>query len=86
MSGRTAVAIVTAFVAVKAALTAVALTAWIALAGRSWPANPWHIALGDVGGWLAAGGTASAAVAALYIAIGDRRERHREGAAAGVSW
>jgi len=82
MRVRTAVTIVTAFVAVKAALTAVALTAWISIPGRNRPPNPWHIALGDLGGWLAAGGAASAAVAALYIATGDRRERHRERAAA----
>jgi hypothetical protein len=83
MRVRTAVAIVTAFVAVKAALTAVTLIGWISIPGRNWPLpTPWHIALGDLGGWLAAGGAASAAVAALYIATGDRRERHRERAAA----
>ena len=69
----TAVGIVTAFVTVKAALTAVVLWAW-----RAEPGHHWHIELGPLAEWLGAFTAAGAALIALAIATADRWERKRE--------
>lgn len=78
MRVRTAVGIGIAFVTVKAALTAVALSAWAAVPERRWAPDRWHIELGPFAEWLAAFVAAGAAGAALWIATRDRRDRTAE--------
>jgi hypothetical protein len=78
MRVRTAVTIVTAFVVVKGALTAIALTAWAIISERRWPVDHWHIELGPLTEWLAGIAAAGAAIVALWIATRDRWERRRE--------
>lgn len=77
MRVRTAVAVVSTFIAVKAALTWVVLNAW-----ASYPehggTHHWHLELGPLAEWLAAVAAAGAAITALYIAGRDRRERIAE--------
>ena len=77
MRVRTAVAVVSSFIVVKAAVTWVALNAW-----ASYPehgvANHWHVELGALAEWLAAAAAAGAAIVALYIAARDRRDRVAE--------
>lgn len=67
-----------AFVTVKAALTAVALSAWAAFPERRVSPDRWHIELGPFAEWLAAFVAAGAAGAALWIASRDRRDRTAE--------
>jgi hypothetical protein len=76
MHVRTAVAIVSGFIAAKAVATWVAINAWASYPER--PGHHWHIELGPVAEWLAAGAAAIAAIAALYIAGRDRKDRTAE--------
>jgi hypothetical protein len=78
MRVRTAVGIGIAFVTVKAALTAVALSAGVAAPERRWPPDSWHIELGPFAEWLAAFVAAGAAAVALWIATRDRLDRTAE--------
>ena len=78
MRVRTAIAIVTGFIAVKAILTWAAVNAWASYRERPTAGPPWHIELGNVADWGAAVATFAAAVAALFIATRDRKERERE--------
>jgi sugar phosphate isomerase/epimerase len=78
MRVRTAIGIGAVILVAKAALTAVALSGWAAIAGPRWPSYHWHIELGSLGEWLAALAAAGAAIAALGIATRDRSARERE--------
>jgi len=71
------VAVVLGFVFVKAALTWVVVNAWASHPEHS-GAHHWHIELGPVADWLAAGAAAIAAIVALYIAWRDRKDRTAE--------
>jgi hypothetical protein len=77
MRVRTAVAVVSGFVVVKATLTWVVFNKWL-----SYPEHPgshhWHVELGPVAEWLAAAAAAGAAITALYIAGRDRKDRITE--------
>jgi hypothetical protein len=80
MRVRTAIAIAAAIVVAEGATTWVAFHALAEIPHRNWAVNQWHwhIALGTLAEWLAAGGSITAAVVALGIATADRRERTRE--------
>lgn len=65
------------FIVAKAALTWVVVNTW-----ASYPERPgarhWHVELGPLAEWLAAGAAAIAAIVALYIAGRDRHQRIAE--------
>jgi hypothetical protein len=75
---RTAVIIAAVAVTTKAALIAVALTAWASIPERRWPVNHWHVELGPLAEWLAAGAAAGAAIVALVIATLDRQHQIKD--------
>jgi hypothetical protein len=77
MRVRTAVAIVSSFIAVKAALTWVALNTWASYPERR-ITHHWHVELGPLAEWLAATTAAGAAIIALNIAARDRKDRIKE--------
>ena len=77
MRTRTAVKVVVGFIAVKAALTWTALNSWASYTERP-GAHHWHVELGRLAEWLAAGAAAIAAIMALYIAGRDRQQRIAE--------
>jgi hypothetical protein len=78
MRVRTAVGLASAIVVAKGALTAIALVAWVSIPGRRWLANPWHVELGPLAEWLAAGAAAGAAIVALVIATLDRQHQIKD--------
>jgi hypothetical protein len=85
MKTRTAVWITIAIVIANSAITWFAIKAWLAIPGRHWPPNRWHIELGNLSEALAASASAGAALAALWaasvalrVADRDRRDRQQE--------
>lgn len=74
MRVRTAVAVVCSFVAIKVAVTWMALNAWASFPEQG-IAHHWHIELGPLAEWLAAAAAAGAAIVALTIAARDRKDR-----------
>jgi hypothetical protein len=78
MRVRTAVGTAAAIIVAKGAITWFAAKAWLAIPGRHWPPNRWHIDLGNLSEALAAFAAAGAAFVALWIAGRDRRDRKQE--------
>jgi hypothetical protein len=72
-----ALAVVSGFIVVKAALSWVVLNMWASYPERL-GAHHWHIELGPVAEWLAAGAAAFAAIVALGISGRDRKDRIAE--------
>jgi hypothetical protein len=77
MRVQTAVAVVSGFIAVKAALTWTALNTWASYPERP-GAHHWHVELGPLAEWAAAIAATGAAITALYIAGRDRQDRIAE--------